>query len=74
MAVLVGPLGCCGESFFEGDVEVGPNHAEFVELGGALVVQAVLPVGAAGVGDPLPEREIGQRCGPPLALRLVASR
>jgi hypothetical protein len=58
----------CGEAFFPGDVVVGPDHAELLELCDAVLVQTAAGVEAARVGGPLPEREPGERGRPALRL------
>ncbi len=62
------------EAFLPGDVEVRPDHAQLLQLLDAVGVHVTAGVGPAVVGDPLPERERGERGRPPLGLnRLVVA-
>ncbi|GAA2425381.1 hypothetical protein GCM10010421_10080 [Streptomyces glaucus] len=66
MAVFGGPPARGSQALLPRDVVVGPHHAQHVHLLDAVLVHVAAGVEAAGVGDPLPEREPDERGRPAL--------
>ncbi|WP_439333415.1 hypothetical protein [Streptomyces cahuitamycinicus] len=73
VSVLLGPPARRGESFFSGDVVVGPDHAEVLQLRDAVFVHVSAGVEAPGVGDPLPQREGGEGDRPSVGFRFLVA-
>lgn len=72
MAVFGGPPARGGQALFPGDVEVGPDHAELLQLLDTVGVHVPAGEEAAGVGGPLAQREVRERGRPPDSFRLFA--